>query len=62
MRIRRGPATVTGEHSPTSDVTARSTPSAIEGTGRGLEGRGNCGSGSQETLAVVPSSQGEDPE
>lgn len=53
MRIRRGPATVTGEQSPTTEVTVHAS---------GLEGRGYCGSGSQETLVAVTSNQGADPE
>ena len=42
VRIRRGPATVTGERLHT-EVTVRH---------RGLEGRRTCGSGSQETLVA----------
>ncbi len=54
MRIRRGPATVTGERSSNEGHGPYAT--------YGREGRGTRRSGSQETLVAVASSQGEDPE
>ncbi|GES32717.1 hypothetical protein San01_52050 [Streptomyces angustmyceticus] len=59
MRIRRGPATVTGER---SSSEGHGPPRLRPPTHAGLEGRRAADPGSQETLVADTSSQGADPE